>query len=308
MPIRNRFQYTIATGRLTLPVAVFISLVLWAVNLKEWTEGVFIIICSLITYLLIELNTAFSLIRVRSNFAPAMFLLFAAACPFLAPYTAKSWIPVLCLIALFALFRSYESKYASIPIFHAFLCIGIGSMIMPHLLLFSPLIFLQMLELRSFHIRTFFAGIVGLLLPYWISLCYHLYLTGNVEAVYIPLTEAFRFASIDYSILSPSQLLSWGVILSVSVISAIQSLLYSFQDKVQTRILLRVLAGTAMGIIFFTILQPQHANTLFPLLLIIGSIMSGHLFALTFNRFTRFFLPITIGLWIFVCIFNLWMH
>ncbi|MFR3188020.1 MAG: hypothetical protein ACLTOV_08710 [Phocaeicola sp.] len=129
-----------------------------------------------------------------------------------------------------------------------------------------------------------------------------------MEAVYTPLTEAFRFASIDYSILSPSQLLSWGVILSVSVISAIQSLLYSFQDKVQTRILLRVLAGTAMGIIFFTILQPQHANTLFPLLLIIGSIMSGHLFALTFNRFTRFFLPITIGLWIFVCIFNLWMH
>ncbi|MFR3188021.1 MAG: hypothetical protein ACLTOV_08715 [Phocaeicola sp.] len=132
----------------------------------------FIIICSLITYLLIELNTAFSLIRVRSNFAPAMFLLFAAACPFLAPYTAKSWIPVLCLIALFALFRSYESKYASIPIFHAFLCIGIGSMIMPHLLLFSPLIFLQMLELRSFHIRTFFAGM-------WDS-CF---LTGFLSAI-----------------------------------------------------------------------------------------------------------------------------
>ena len=270
MPIRNRFQYTIATGRLTLPVAVFISLVLWAVNLKEWTEGVFIIICSLITYLLIELNTAFSLIRVRSNFAPAMFLLFAAACPFLAPYTAKSWIPVLCLIALFALFRSYESKYASIPIFHAFLCIGIGSMIMPHLLLFSPLIFLQMLELRSFHIRTFFAGIVGLLLPYWISLCYHLYLTGNVEAVYTPLTEAFRFASIDYPSCLHHNCYHGESSLHVSVISAIQSLLYSFQDKVQTRILLRVLAGTAMGIIFFTILQPQHANTLFPLLLIIG--------------------------------------
>ena len=306
MPIRNRFQYTIATGRMTLPVAVFISLILWAVNLKEWTESLFIVICALITYLLIELNTAFSLIRVRSNFAPAMFLLFAAACPFLSAYSAKSWIPVLFLISLFALFRSYESKYASAPIFHAFLFMGIGSLIMPSLLLFSPLLFLQMLELRSFHIRTFFAGMVGFFLPYWVSLCYHLYFTEELKEVYTPLVEAFCFAPIDYSVLTASELLAWGVSLLISITCTVQSLIYSFQDKVQTRILLRVLTGIEMAVILFSCLQPQHAHTLFPLLLIIGSIMSGHLFALTSNRFTRFFLPITIGLWLLICFFNLW--
>ena len=308
MSIRNRFQYTIATGRATLPVAVFMSLILWAINLNEWTEGLFIVICAVITYLLIELNTAFALIRTRSDFAPAMFLLFAASCPFLAPYTAAAWIPVLYLTALFALFRSYESKYASTPVFHAFLCIGIGSLILPHLLWFIPLLYLQMTALRSFHARTFFAGLAGLLVPYWISLCYHLYFTHTPEAVYAPLTAAFRFNPIDYTGLSVSQLLSWGVVLLISIVSTIQSLAYSFQDKVQTRILLRILAGTEAGIILFTCLQPQHANTFFPLLLIIGSIMSSHLFALTFNRFTRIFLPTAIGLWLLVCIFNLWMH
>lgn len=308
MPIRNKFQYTVATGRMTLPVAVLISIILLTISLKEWEERLYIIPCALITYLLIELNTTFAIIRTRTDFAPAMFLLFAAACPFLAPYTADAWIAVLYPAALFSLFRSYESKYASVPIFHAFLCIGIGSLILPHLLWFSLLFYIQMITLRSFHARTFFAGLTGLFIPYWISLCYHLYTSQNLEAVYTPLTEAFRFAPINYSELSTAQLLSWGVVLLISGISTIQSLIYAFQDKVQTRILLRILAGTEAGVVLFTCLQPQHANAFFLLLLPIGSIMSSHLFALTFNRFTRIFLPISIGLWLLVYLFNSWMH
>ena len=112
-------------------------------------------LCAAGTYLLIELNTTFALIHTRTTLPSALFLTLYAFCPFLHAYTPAVWLPVLFLGILFALFQSYEAFYASTPVYHAFLLLGLGSLAIPPVLYLIPLIYIAMGDLRSFSARTF---------------------------------------------------------------------------------------------------------------------------------------------------------
>lgn len=307
MLTRNKFQYELATGRITLPVAVIFCLLMCGITYHEETDFISLAINGLITYCLIELNTTFSLIRTRTTLHAALFLFFFGGIPFLHIYSHEQWIPLLFVISFAYLFRSYESPYAAIPIFHTFLCIGISSFLLPQTLYFIPLIYLYMIGLRAFTPRTFFAALTGIFTPYWIMLCYHLY-TGTPEKIWEPFLQLACFPPIDYSILSLPQLISGGMAILITSVCSIEGLLHSYQDKVQTRIMLRILIITGMATLLCMLLMPSHFNTFFIMTLIVGSIMGGHLLALTFNRFTRIFLWVSLGIWACVCIFNLWMH
>ncbi|WP_308762413.1 hypothetical protein [uncultured Bacteroides sp.] len=307
MLARNKFQYELATGRITLPVAVVFCLLLFGITYQEQTDFISLAIYGLITYLLIELNTTFSLIRTRTTFHAALFLFFFGGLPFLHTYSHEQWIPLLFVISFGYLFRSYESPYASTPIFHAFLCLGISSFLLPQTLYFIPLIYFYMVGLRAFTLRTFFAGLTGIFTPYWIMLCYHLY-TGTPEKIGEPFLQLSSFPPIDYSVLSLSQLVSGGAALLIIAICGVESLWHIYQDKVQTRVMLRILLITGVATLLCMALIPSHFNTFFTMTLIVGSILGGHLLALTFNRFTRIFLWAALALWTGVCIFNVWMH
>lgn len=307
MLARNKFQYDLATGRMTLPVAVVICLIMCGITYQAQTDLLSLCINGLIAYCLIELNTTFSLIRTRTTLHVALFLLFFAGFPFLHTYSHEQWIPLLFIISLSYLFRSYESPYAATPVFHSFLFLGIGSFILPQVLYFAPLLYFYMIALRAFTIRTFLAGLIGLLTPYWIVLSYHLY-TGKPELAWRPFAELASFTPIDYSILTLTQLVSGGAAILIAAICCIESILHSYQDKVQTRIMLRILIITGSATLLCMGLFPSHFNTFLLMTLIVGSIMGGHLLALTFNRFTRIFLWAALGLWACTCIFNLWMH
>ena len=63
----NKLQTEIATGRLTLPVVILICLFLWGVSIHSWNELISFISCALTGYMMIEINTAFTLIRTRTS-------------------------------------------------------------------------------------------------------------------------------------------------------------------------------------------------------------------------------------------------
>ena len=73
---RNKFQYRIATGRITLPAAILLAVIVCLINTKQLTDGITLGVCAVMAYMLIEMNTAFALIRTRTAFPPAMFMLF----------------------------------------------------------------------------------------------------------------------------------------------------------------------------------------------------------------------------------------
>lgn len=111
-------------------------------------------LCAAGTYLLIELNTTFALIHTRTTLSSALFLTLYAFCPFSMPTHRQSGFRF-SLGILFALFQSYEAFYASTPVYHAFLLLGLGSLAIPPVLYLIPLIYIAMGDLRSFSARTF---------------------------------------------------------------------------------------------------------------------------------------------------------
>lgn len=304
---RNRFQHNISTGRFLFPVVAFVALLFWAVAYRHPSEFLALAACVATTYVLIELDITFALIRTRTALPSSLFLFFYAACPFLHGYTQEIWIPLLVGVMLFSLFRSYESPVAPTPIFHAFLCIGIGSFLLPHLLLFIPILYLMMIPLRSLSMRTFFAGLTGIATPYWLMGCYYLYL-GAFERTFAPFREVIHFSPIDYHALSVPQCVSSLIFILITAFCCVQCLFQSYNDKVQTRILLRLLIVTEVTTTLLVALQPVHFNALFPVLLFIGSLMAGHYFSLTYTRFTRIFFGISFILWLGTGLFNVvWM-
>lgn len=152
-----------------------------------------------------------------------------------------------------------------------------------------------------------FAGVLGLLTPYWLGSCYLLY-KGN----WLETAREFRQQLIpvipDYNLLGWDQYLSLGILLAITLLCTAQSLTQTYQDKVQTRILLRTLMALEIIVIAFILLLPASFNGLFPMLLICASIFFGHFFALVFNRFTQISLWIIFILLGIMTLFNVWMH
>ena len=307
MSVKNRFQYQVATGRMTLPVAILLSLAFWGLSYRGWESLYSWLICTSITYLIIELNTTFALIRTRTTLPSSFFLICFSICPFLHTFNTYTFLPLLFIGMLFSLFRSFESPYASTTIYHAFCCAGIIGIIIPQTLYLIPVLYLLMIQLRSLTPRTFFAGLLGLLTPYWLGSCYLLY-----EGNWLETARQFHQQLIpvipDYNLLGWNQYLSLGIMLAIAILCTAQSLIHTYQDKVQTRILLRTLMVLEIIVIALILLLPSSFNGLFPMLLVCTSIYFGHFFALVFNRFTQIGLGIILALLGIMTLFNLWMH
>lgn len=307
MIARSRFQIDVATGRFTLPVVILICLLLWGTTSNEWAEGISFLVCASTAYLLIELNTAFTLIRTRTTLHVCFYTFLTTACLFLHSFQLSVFIPLAFLITIFQLFRSYESLDAPESIFHAFFFTGLGSLLFPQLLYFVPLFYLSMISFRSFSGKSFFAGIVGLTIPYWFLFGYAFYY-DKMELFFHPLKEVILFQPITYSEITLDQFVSGGVITLISLICSVHYFNISYLDKVRTRIFFSFIIITECWIYLLGALQPQHFNELLQMQIILCSLLAGHLFTLVRNRFSGIFFIITFVILIALTIFNLWMR
>lgn len=308
MQTRNRFQYEIATGRTTLPVAAFITIIIWVIStVHDWMNLGSLLCAGMVSYILIEMDTRYTLIRTRTTLPSALFLLFYSALTFMHHWSLVCLIPILFLLSLSGLFRSYESTHASTTVFHSFFWIGLTSLLLPNFIWLAPLLYIHMIPLRSLNAKSFFAGLAGISIPYWFILCYYIYF-DNIQGFINLVIRTIHFQPIDYTILQPSQYVSWAVIFILSVIFIILYLQNAYKDKVQTRFFLKTIIFMGLWIHVFIFCQPQFINAMLLPALIPAAIIGGHVFALTFSKVTHILLITTFSLCGLLCLFNLWMH
>lgn len=303
----NKLQTRVASGKFTFPVVAFVCLLLWIFTSGGWQEGVSMLACALVAYLLTELNTTFTLIRTRTTLHVSSYIFLLTLCLFLHPLHTDTFVPLLFLLAIFQLFGSYEAPQAPVHIFHCFLFIGLGSLLFPKLVCFVPLFLVGMGSFRSLSPRSFFAGIIGLSTPYWFLFGYALY-TDRMEAFCRPLQEMIAFAPIRYGILDAEQLVFGGIIVLFSAVSSICYLHTSYLDKVRTRLFLLFLVSVEVWNCLLGVLQPQHFNVLMQIQILIGSIFMAHLFALSRTRFAGIFFMVTFVVLIVWTVYNVWMQ
>ena len=157
----DKFQTDMAK-KIHLPCCILICLLLRIITGNEWQDVINLLVCALTAYLLIEINTAFTLIRTRSTLHVSFYIFLSTTCLFLHSFQYAVFVPLAFLIATSQLFSSYESPYPAGSIFHAFFFIGLGSLLFPQLLYFVPLFYLGMISFRSLSLKSFFAGLTGL--------------------------------------------------------------------------------------------------------------------------------------------------
>ena len=143
------FQKDVATGNLTLPVAIAICLTLWTIRLDEWSGLASLGIVLLIGYLMIEANTMFTLIRTRTTLPVSLYWIWMGALTFLHPFGWENLVPLLFLVAIMQLFQCYDAPNPAIPAFNTFLCIGTGSLLCPSIVWLAPLFLIGLIPFRA---------------------------------------------------------------------------------------------------------------------------------------------------------------
>lgn len=326
----KRLQNRITAGRLTLPVAILISVACWVltavllpdlkvqqdsyplwqtfsnIGIPFWANQLIsFILYSIIGYFLIELNNTFAIIRMRASVQTSVYFLLIAVCPSLHILYAGDLAAAAFLIALYFLFKSYQQVRPAGDLFHAFIFIGIGSLFFPQLMLFIPLFWIGAYNFQSLQPKSFFGSLVGWSLPYWCLLGYSFYY-GQMDLFYQPFRELVTFIPIRFDF-DLWEMATIGYLLILFAVSSGHCLVAGYEDKIRTRSYLHFLIFLNFCIFVYIGLQPALSVHLLSLLLIGVSILAGHLFALTNSRTANiFFIGALTGLFLLFG-FNIWM-
>ena len=325
----KRFQNQIAAGRLTLLIAILISVACWTLtavllpdlkaqqdNYPLWksisdfciptwaSRFCSFIFYSIVGYFLIELNNSFALIRMRASVQTAIYFLLISVCPSIHLLYAGDLAAVAFLIAIFFLFKSYQQTRPSGCLFHTFVFLGIGSILFPQLMFFVPIFWIGAYNFQSLHPKSFFASLIGWSLPYWFLLG-HAFYYGQIELFYQPFQELVTFTPIHFSY-QPWEMATIGYLLVLFIASSGHCLAAGYEDKIRTRSYLHFLIFLNFCIFVYIGLQPELGVHLLPILLIGVSILAGHLFVLTNSRTSNlFFICALVGLFLLFG-FNIW--
>ena len=300
------FQIQTATGRLTLPVTILICLLLWGFTIDAWSEAASMCIVALIGYLMIETNTAFTLIRTRTSLPVSIYWMLATALFFLHGFQWENFVPLAFLIAVMQLFRSYESSKPATPVYNTFLIFGTCSLFFAPAVYYVPLFFIGMIPFRAFSLKSFGACVLGLLTPYWFLFGYAFW-EERMPLFMAPLKEIITFAPISYAHLQAYEIVSWAFISLFLLINGIHYFQTAYADKTRTRIYHSFLVYAGWWTTLLSFLMPQHLSVWMPVQCICAAFLGGRLFTLTRNRFSGIYFFVIFVAFMLITLYNVWM-
>ncbi len=307
---RKRFQNKVAASGVTLPAAAVLATLSWWVHGEAdshlWGGW---LLCAVTTAIVAETNNVYSLIRVRTRLASAIFLLGLAVQPWLHPFGSAS-VAMACVAgALYFLFRTYQLTEAVGDTFRAHLLLGIGSLLSPPLLLLAPFYLLCMgFYLRSLGPRAFVAALLGLVLSYWFWAAGCLYaedftpLLAHFEAFSLPTWQDIA----ALTTLPLLQKLVWGITTVFTLVSTAYYLRTYYNDKIRTRMFCYILICQFFVLEVLLCVQPQYFVEWLALLHLTGSFLTAHYFAVTRSRATNLLFILTLLIWVALAALSLY--
>lgn len=307
---KRRFQNKAAASSATLPLCAITTVLLWCLGgsytaplLWGWAA------CAIITYLWAETSNTFSLIRIRTMLTPALYALLAGVAFHLHAFSYSTVVTLCIILSYNSLFRSYQRHDASVPVFHAFLCLSLGSLFLAPLLYFVPFyLWYCIAYLRSLHWRTLWAAILGLVLPYWLVGGYQVAF-GSLQwftAHWNALIPTWPHHPDSYLAAGYPALSLTALVLVVSFIASVHAIRTSFNDKIRVRMYTYVLLSQQLLIVLFMALQPQHFKPLSSLLYMNSAPLLAHYFALTSHRLTNLLFVLTLIMLAITALMYLW--
>lgn len=299
-------QTQVTTGRATLPVALVLWLVFGLCALHGWEAVNRLAACVVTGYLLIELNTAYALIRQRTTLHISAFLLLSAAGFALTLSGWKAWVAPLFLLSVHQLFTTYESVHAPFGAFNAMACLGVGSFLFPPMAWLLPVYLIGLYQMRALTLRSFVGGLMGFAAPWW---CYFGYAYGLSEGGWdadclLPLVS---LTPVNYAAVPVAHLWLWGALALGSLVSGLHHTVAFYKDKVRTRIHLSFLYFLQIVIYAMAVAQPAYEAELWALQLPLSALLVSHLFMLTHTRVISYYFLLLFLLLFFLPVLSIWI-
>lgn len=284
--MKRYLQNRIAQSRWALPATVVYGLIICLVG-GLVSDGLWLQFALLIvsTLLMATLNNTYSLIRIYSRMVSCSFLVMTTIALFLFRDLGVDVVQLSFITFLILLLRAYQDQSAVGWVFYAFTALGVGSIAFTQLLYFVPILWVLMaVNVMCFSPRTLFASVLGLIMPYWFVAAYLLY-TGNLGFLSTHFLQLFQFGQVlDFTIISFHQLLTLLFVLLLAVIGAVQFVMFSYQDRIRTRMMYELFITLDICCFVFAFLQPQHLNELLGMAIVLTAPLIGHFLALTHSR------------------------
>ena len=305
----KRLQNTLTESKLLLPFAALVcAAACYLVGLVASQLYVQLLCVTLATAMLIELNRSNQLIRTESHSPAAMYLFLVGVSIFTFP-DLGACIMQLCMVALyFMLFHCRQHDESPGWVFYGFFCLGLASMVFVQVLYYVPVLWLLMATcLRALTARTFWASLLGLATPYWLSGPVLLYFLGPEVAVthFTPLLTFMPLG--DYSMLGEHEwaAVAWTVVLAV--LGIIHYGQEGYQDKTRTRLLHEIFITIDLLTIFFLFLQPQHYVLLLSIIIVNTCPLIAHFLTLTHSWLTNILSVLILLITLLLITYNTWM-
>lgn len=304
----KRLQNKISESKFTLPVSILYITGVWLLSGLTSNHWWVPFACfALTTYVMVELNNSNALIRIYSRMVSCTFLMLSGASCILFSSVTGAIVQLCCASSLLLLFHSYQDKAAMGLSYYALLCIGTASLASVHLLFYLPFWWLmQLFVIQSLSWRTFAAGVLGLLTPYWFVGCWLIYQQDFrfLHDHFMALTDFCQ--PFDFSQWTIGQIVVTALLLIVSCIGITHYLRTSYHDRIRVRQLYNFFIWSTLLTFAFLCLQPVHYDTLVHLLIVLVSPLIAHYIALTNTRITNATFQTLLVITLLITIYNLW--
>ena len=302
---RRWLQNKVAESRLTLPVSValFIVVRLFQGVGVSFAAAAAALLCLCTAAVMLETNVALQILRVRSRLGESLWLLLAAAMPFLYGQGAPA-VSAFCLAAgMGLLLCCYQNRNAVLLVFHSFLFLGAGSLLSPVMIPLALLFYFCLAFLmRAFSWKGLWAGIVGLLTPYWCWVAWEA-CVGDVMRVADHVLALWLWV-LDWdglSLLPAVRLLPvWCLLVFFGLTGIIHYMRKRYDDKIRTRMMLYVYVCVTVFLHVAFLLLPGQRMELLAMMAVSTSPLMAHYWAMTRGRVGWIVLIVSLVGWLAV--------
>lgn len=328
--MRLEFLKKIASSQFTLPVTCIFALAMWIGWSGTETAGLFTdsiawniipdsirsgntavftgLACTIvITSMMFEMNNKFALLRIRSRMPSCCLLALISASTFLHCFQPFHLIAITALLSLFTLFVTYQTSTSTATSFVTYLFVGTAAIIVPRMIFMVPFYWIAQMIMRSLNPRTFAAGILGLLTPFWFLFVYA-FCNDEVEMLYNEINDIIRIALPDYSLLTAVEICPASLALALFAAGSINFYRNSYKDKTRTRTIYNAAIALGIGGFAIAVLIPSHFSSMLAVPYICTAIVGGQYFAQTNTRTSNIIFIIAVLAIIASATANLWIH
>ncbi|MCQ2220721.1 MAG: hypothetical protein MJZ12_04970 [Prevotella sp.] len=303
----KRFQNEIAESKFSLPISSIYGILVWiAAGLIGSNLWLPFSLVALSVYLMAELNNRNTLLRVRSRMVSCSFV-FLSAMNLLSISNWRVALVMFCFVSfIFLIFHTCQDDMALGAAFSAFIFIGIASLAWVNILFFVPvLLFLMFRPLYGMSLRVLSASVLGLIIPYWISSLYIIYMEGyGMAETHIMTLTDFSWL-FKYEGVTLGMTVNFAFLVVSGLLGAIHFMHNSYKDKIRVRLLFTILIIASTLLIVFISVAPPLGEYLIPILTVTTSPLIAHFFTFTNSRASNYTFIVWIVLAIAITVFSL---